>query len=146
MIRARKGPVLTVVPQASLKSSSSRPSKTKPRCGRAFVGETQGIAEAIEAVFVEGGSRQLVVAPIARRDIRAFDARFIFSADRHELQLIARAAAGRASAAMDRLARHVRPKQHGRRVSVAPKPLIIATRAPQTLSAISSSARDRLVG
>ncbi len=52
----------------------------------AVVRKAQGIAEAIEPLVVECGSRQRLVAPIARRDIRAFDARLVFSAERREFQ------------------------------------------------------------
>src|SRR5208282_4965919 len=54
------------------------------------IDETQGIAEKIEAVFVEDFLRQLRLAPVPRRDIRAADSRLELAVARDEFQLDAR--------------------------------------------------------
>ena len=46
----------THVPVVSLKSSATRPSKTRPRAGLGRVGELHRVADPVEALLVEGGA------------------------------------------------------------------------------------------
>src|SRR6185503_20338689 len=52
--------------------------------------KNKGIAEAVPALLVERLARELGLAPVTRRDVRALDARFVLSFHRHELDLAAR--------------------------------------------------------
>ena len=56
----------------------------------AFVGEAQSVAELVVALFVEGRLGELRLAPVARGDAGAFQARFELLAVGHELHLDAR--------------------------------------------------------
>ena len=87
MKAARSGPTLTQVPVASLKSSASRPSNSRPLAGSAGVVELQRVADLVKPFLVEGGRGQRRRAPIAGRNIGASEPRFELAVARHEFQL-----------------------------------------------------------
>ena len=90
MKRARNGPTLTQVPVDSLKSSAMRPSNSRPLAGSCRVDEFQRVAEFVEALVVEGLAGQVVLPPIARRDVRPAQPRFELALVRHQLEFDAR--------------------------------------------------------
>ena len=90
MKRARNGPTLTQVPVDSLKSSAMRPSNSRPLPAIVGVDEFQRVADLVEALFVERLARELLLPPIAGRDVRAAQARFQLAFVRHQLEFDAR--------------------------------------------------------
>ena len=71
--RAERAPpaMLTQVPVASLKSSVTRPSKTKPLREIAGVGEFQRVADPVIALVVEALGGLVGLLPVAGRHVRA---------------------------------------------------------------------------
>ena len=83
MPATRSVPTLTQVPELSLKSSATRPSKNNPSSGRSRIGERHRVADQIEAVAVEA-ARSVRRLPVARRHIRSAHPHLELVAGRHQ--------------------------------------------------------------
>ena len=75
MAPSRTPAMLTQVPVESLKSSVTRPSKTKPLREVGGIGELQRVADLVVALLVEALRRLVGLLPVARRDVRPLAAR-----------------------------------------------------------------------
>ena len=139
----RSVPTLTQVPELSLKSSATRPSKNRPSSGRAGIGKGHGVADQIKAFGIERLRGQFRRLPVARRDIRAAHAHLELVAGRHQLQFGAR---DRHADIAGTFGLEMAVGRRAARSRSSPRPTPSAARGRPVLIESSSSASQRFCG